>query len=131
MASQLRQCFIGTCEFCGLMMGPASGIPRNKRLQFHILRRCEKYVQTTTIPSASFAQVPVRGSAQPCPAPAPSAPPPPVPGSVRPEPVVCKKKKGTCQHTVAFGSHYDRSAFQRYQDYLSGQHATTRLPDEV
>ena len=130
MASRLRKYFLGTCEFCGLMMGPASGIPRNKRLQFHILRRCQKYVQTTTIPSASFAQVPVRGSAQPSPAPAPSAPPPPVPGSVRPEPVVCKKKKGTCQHTVAFGSHYDRSAFQRYQDYLSGQHATTRLPDE-
>ena len=79
----------------------------------------------------SPAPAPVRGSVQPSPAPAPFAPPPPVPGSVRPEPVVCKKKKGTCQHTVAFGSHYDRSAFQGYQDYLSGQHATTRLPDKV
>ena len=26
-----------------MKMGPASGIPRNKRLQFHILRRCPKY----------------------------------------------------------------------------------------
>ena len=29
----------GTCEFCGLTMRPAKGIPKQKRLQFHILRR--------------------------------------------------------------------------------------------
>ena len=35
----------GTCEFCGMRMGAARGIPKQQRLQFHILRRCQKYKQ--------------------------------------------------------------------------------------
>ena len=56
--------YAGECEFCGMKMRPASGIPRNKRLQFHILRRCPKYAShaiqsnTSDVLSTSLTNLP-------------------------------------------------------------------------
>ena len=41
--TQTNYNFLGVCEFCGLEMGPMTGIPKSKRLQYHILRKCKKY----------------------------------------------------------------------------------------
>ena len=50
--------------------------------------------------------------------------------SQRPKPVKCKKKKGSCQHVVAFGSHYSKTEWIAYADYVSNQHSITSLPDD-
>ena len=59
-----------------------------------------------------------------------SRPVPAAPINARPPPINCKKKKGTCSHIVAFGLHYNKSAWTAYETYLSGQHAITPLPDD-
>ena len=55
---------------------------------------------------------------------------PAAPRNTRPPPINCKKKKRTCSHIVAFGLHYNKSAWTAYETYLSGQHAITPLPDD-
>ena len=119
-------------------MKPISGVPKKKRLQFHILRRCPKYRL-----SASFS------SALPS-TPSPAVPPIERPSlsdmptsrlsqpvasetrqTKRPMPVTCKKKIGTCKHVIAFGDHYDEKAWEIYTKYINSQHALTELPEEV
>jgi hypothetical protein len=136
-------------------MTPASGIPSKKCLQFHILRRCPKYVDKSTSATQSDDMPP---QIQP---PAPSAsstrrepgltavvpPASPVSSSTRrPRPVVCKKRPGdlnlticsmfsyfilgTCNHIVAFGDHYDKKAWAIYEKHINGQHAIMDVPSE-
>ena len=123
-------------------MQPTPGIPRNRRLQHHILRRCSKYKDVTLAASSPVLQMPppqAPASTAPPPAIAPRPPasmspasrappasPAPVPPSTaRPTPVICKKRSGTCKHVIAFGDHYDRNAWAKYEEYINGQHAIT------
>lgn len=36
----------------------------------------------------------------------------------RPPPVICKKRKGMCNHKVAFGKHYNEALFTKYAEYV-------------
>ena len=108
-------------------MGPMVGIPKSKRLQYHILRKCKKY-QTSKAPSR----------------PAPSTATPSVPptassasvqanmsyrtqrDAVKPKPRACKKK-GPCNHVIAFGDHYDRQEWKIYEEFLSNQSPETNI----
>ena len=127
----------GDCEFCGLAMGPMRGVPKHQRLQHHILRKCMKYQNTTehsepTQPSSS-QPLPPSSSTSPSPPPGPSAPPSYTSkrNAVKPKPVTCKKKKSECTHVVAFGEHFNKTAWKAYSDFLSTQHADTPLPDDL
>ena len=114
--------YAGECEFCGMKMGPASGIPRNKRLQFHILRRCPKYAALSSGPLVSTSStamsirrptqltqpshpaacsVSLAPPSQATPSTSTSQPTCPATSSadqarptMRPRPVLCKKKSG-------------------------------------
>ena len=115
------------CEFCGLQMGPASGIPRTQRLQFHILRRCPKYVPAA--PTTPPVAVPSQPTTHAGSTPASSS----IGQSVvarMPKPVQCKKKAGTCNHVDAFGKHYDKKLWAVYKKNVDSQHATTEVPTE-
>ena len=85
--------------YCGVSMQPMPGIPRHKRLQFHILRRCAKYrTQSGTTLTARPAMPPPAkptSTARP-PTARPSRPTPASsePASRKPRPVVCKKRAG-------------------------------------
>ena len=35
----------------------------------------------------------------------------------KPKPALCKKKKGSCKHIVAFGDHYNENAWNKYSCY--------------
>ena len=117
----------GDCEFCGLAMGPTRGVPKHQRLQHHILRKCTKYLNTPEKTQPSISQ-PLPPSSPPSPA----APPSYVNrrNAVKPKPVTCKKKKGECTHVIAFGEHFNKTAWKAYSDFLSAQHAETPLPDD-
>ena len=43
----------------------------------------------------------------------------------KPSPVNCKKKKGACNHTVAFGEHYNALAMKKYADHINSLSCTT------
>ena len=131
--TQTNYNFLGVCEFCGLEMGPMIGIPKSKRLQYHILRKCKKY--PPSIPATSR-------TTPPPPPPPPTMPVPPTGSSdtveanksyrtqrdsVKPKPKVCKKKKGACNHVIAFGEHYDRNDWKIYEDFLSAQRPETNI----
>ena len=65
----------------------------------------------------------------------PSPPPPPPepatesapPVVKRPKPTICKKKAGTCKHVIAFGDHFNRSAWEKYANYVNEQHALNEV----
>ena len=107
------------------------GVPKHQRLQHHILRNGQKYIN---IPEHSQQIRPT--SSQPLP---PSSPPsqaaPPSYTSrrnaVKPKPVICKKKRGECTHVIAFGEHFNKTAWKAYSDFLSTQQAETPIPDEM
>ena len=50
--------------------------------------------------------------------------------SRKPNPVVCKKKKGSCKHVIAFGQHYNQKSWTEYETYLNTQHATHIIDNE-
>ena len=106
----------GTCEFCGLTMKPAKGIPKQKRLQFHILRRCPKYRQQCDADLGQSSPALPRPPSGRAAAPQPPRPSTSTTATVRPQPltsqleereradmerarlkpkpIACKKKKG-------------------------------------
>ena len=47
----------------------------------------------------------------------------------RPKPVQCKKKKGSCNHVIAFNMHYNRKSRENYTNYLNSQHAMTQVDE--
>ena len=67
-----------------------------------------------------------RPTAAPCSRPAaPTAPSPPASTSSgstdpvsKPNAVNCKKRKGSCNHVVAFGQHFNEIAWKKYADYV-------------
>ena len=99
-------------------MGPMVGISKSKRLQYHIIKKCKKYQErrpiTPPAPDVS-ASTTVNQSyrAQR--------------NSVKPKPLICKKKKGACNHIIAFGDHYDRKAWQAYEEFLANQRPETNV----
>ena len=50
--------------------------------------------------------------------------------AVKPKPVICKQKKGTCNHVVAFEYHYNQTAWTRYEEFLNSQHPITNFPED-
>ena len=52
------------------------------------------------------------------------------PVSHRPKPVKCKKKKGACNHVIAFNEHYNRKSWEIYTTFINSQHAMTQV-DEI
>ena len=108
-------------------MGPASGIPRIQRLQFHILKRCLKYVPAA--PTTPPVAVPSQPTTHAGSTPASSS----IGQSVvarMPKPVQCKKKAGTCNHVYVFVKHYDKKLWAEYKNNVDSQHATTKVPTE-
>ena len=159
----------GVCEFCGVAMGPARGIPKHQRLQFHILRRCPRYrnrserpaaaASTTSTPpraAASTTSTPPRAAASttstppraaspqpalsmesrpaatmPRSAPAPTAPPVEEDHvRLKPKPVNCKKKLGTCSYKVAWDQHYNQKQWDIWAECLKNTHAQTPIDEE-
>ena len=48
----------------------------------------------------------------------------------KPAPVICKKKKGACKHIVAFGDHYNETAWKKYADHVKSLTSMTEVdPD--
>ena len=45
----------------------------------------------------------------------------------RPPPVKCKKRKGSCNHVVAFNQHYNKVLWDEYANYLKSKKATTAI----
>ena len=126
--TQTNYNFLGVCEFCGLEMGPMTGIPKSKRLQYHILRKCKKYPPSR--PATSTATPP---PTMPVPHTGTSAADQAYQNfrtqrdAVKPKPKICKKKKGACNHVIAFGEHYDRNDWKIYEDFLSAQRPETNI----
>ena len=121
---------LGECEFCGLKMGPTSGIPRNQRLQHHILRKCYKYTHSTSVaPAIPTTPSPMQSSSSS------SSSELSIAGasstqSRKPRPINCHKKKGECNHVIAFGDHYNKKAWNQYTEYVNSQKALHAVPTE-
>ena len=50
----------------------------------------------------------------------------------KPKPVLCKKKKDSCKHIVAFGDHYNENAWNKYSSYVKSLSCITEVdPDYI
>ena len=78
----------GEYEFCGLKMAPTRGVPKNQRLQYHVLRKCYKYQQVCSSPFSTAAPTQPPSNGLPGPSYVECR------DAVKPKPVMCKKKKG-------------------------------------
>ena len=124
-------------------MRPTQGVPRNRRLQHHILRKCSKYLNVSqalmpppprsTTPSVRTAPrlpTPLSSPLEPTPTPPSSLPPSAAPH--KPIPKKCKKRIGTCSHEVVFGQHYDHKEWTIYAEKVRSAKSVTVIdPDYV
>ena len=85
----------------------------------------EDWARWTAAAETTTSLPPQPSSCSPPPPPRPEPGHPPRVAVRKPKPTVCKKKAGTCTHVIAFGDHFNRSAWQKYADYINEQHAQT------
>ena len=47
--------------------------------------------------------------------------------SIKPSAVICKKRKGSCNHEVVFGVHYDKRSWMKYADIVRKKKSSVEI----